>query len=53
MDLDDFEIMRVDAGGVAVSVVSPRTLFAMKKDTVRGRDRDDAERLRRAFDVGE
>lgn len=48
---DSLEIVRVDVAGGQISVVSPRTLYEMKRDTVRGRDRDDAERLRRAFDV--
>lgn len=49
---DDLEIVQIDAGGTVVRVVSPSTLFQMKHDTLRPRDRDDAERLRRAFDVG-
>lgn len=47
----DLETTVVDVGGHAVTVVTPATLFEMKRDTVRGRDRDDAERLRRAFDL--
>ena len=46
---DDLEIDRVDAGGVQIAVVSVRTLYAMKRDTVRARDRDDAARLRDRF----
>lgn len=46
---DDLEVERVDAGGVIVSVVSPATLYRMKRDTVRWRDRADAERLRVKF----
>lgn len=49
----NLEIVEVAAGPTRVHVVSPATLFRMKRDTVRGRDRDDAERLRRAFDVEE
>lgn len=49
---DDLEIQRVEAEGVEIAVVTPRTLFEMKRDTVRPRDRDDAERLRRRFDLG-
>lgn len=50
---DDLEIIDAAAGDVTVRVVSPRTLYRMKRDTVRGRDRDDAERLRLAFDLEE
>ncbi len=52
---DDLEIERVLAGDQALAVVSVRTLYAMKRDTVRPRDRDDAMRLARAFrlDVAE
>jgi hypothetical protein len=48
---DDLTIQRVVAGDLEIAVVSPRTLFEMKRDTVRPRDRDDAERLRRRFDL--
>lgn len=46
---EDLELERVRAGEVTLTVVSPATLYAMKRDTVRLRDRDDAERLARAF----
>jgi hypothetical protein len=46
---EDLELERVQAGEVTLTVVSPATLYAMKRDTVRLRDRDDAERLARAF----
>lgn len=49
----DLEIVDVEAGHTTIKVVSPRTLYLMKRDTLRGRDRDDAERLRRAFDLEE
>jgi hypothetical protein len=48
---DDLETTVVEVAGHPVTVVTPATLFEMKRDTVRGRDRDDAERLRRAFDL--
>lgn len=40
--------------GVAIRVATPRTLYAMKRDTVRPQDRVDAARLRERFgeDVG-
>lgn len=48
---EDLEIVTVNAGDTQLHVVSPATLYRMKHDTLRPRDRDDAERLRRAFDV--
>ena len=48
---EDLEIVTVTVGETQVHVVSPATLYRMKHDTLRPRDRDDAERLRRAFDV--
>ena len=53
--LDDLEVQRVPAGHVTITVVTPETLYRMKRDTVRLRDRDDAQRLARAFgfDAGE
>jgi hypothetical protein len=49
---DDLEIERVSVGPVQIAVVTPATLYRMKRDTVRPRDRDDAQRLARAFDLG-
>lgn len=46
---EDLEIVRLPLGGMTVSVVSPRTLHAMKRDTVRLRDKADAEMLRHRF----
>ncbi len=48
---DDLEAMRIDLDGLEVSVVTPRTLYTMKKDTVRPRDRLDAAALRERFDI--
>jgi len=42
-------VERVQAGEVTLTVVTPETLYRMKRDTVRLRDRDDAQRLARAF----
>lgn len=42
----------VDFDGIPVSVVTPRTLYEMKKDTVRAKDRGDAEALARRFKLG-
>lgn len=46
---DDLEIVRVPFDDVEISVVSPRTLYRMKRDTVRLRDRADAALLRERF----
>jgi hypothetical protein len=46
---DDLETERVRAGAETITVVTPETLYRMKRDTVRLRDRDDAQRLARAF----
>jgi hypothetical protein len=48
---DDLEIERVSVGAVEIAVVTPATLYRMKRDTVRPRDRDDAQRLAAAFDL--
>jgi hypothetical protein len=50
---DDLEVVEVKAAASTMKVVSPMTLYRMKRDTVRWRDRDDAERLRQAFDLEE
>jgi len=47
----DLEIERVRFGGLEVSVVSPVTLYRMKKDTVRPKDRIDAQVLRERFRI--
>lgn len=47
----DLEIERAAFSGGEVSVVSPRTLYRMKKDTVRPKDRFDAEILRERFRI--
>lgn len=39
--------------GVPVRVVTPKTLYEMKKNTVRHKDRFDAEMLREKFALGE
>ncbi len=49
----DLEIVRVPWEGLQVSVVSPRSLYRMKRDTLRLQDRADAELLRRRFDLPE
>ena len=47
----DLETERVPYQDLTVTVVTPSTLYKMKKDTVRPKDRIDAEVLRRTFDV--
>lgn len=49
----DLECERVPFDGLTVTVVSPRTLYEMKKDTVRPKDRIDAAWLRERFSLGE
>jgi hypothetical protein len=46
---DDLETERVEFDGLEVTVVTPRTLYRMKKATVRPQDWGDAERLRQRF----
>jgi len=48
-DFENLESERVDFDGLEVSVVTPRTLYRMKKATVRPQDWGDAERLRQRF----
>jgi len=46
---EDLASERVDFDGLEVSVVTPETLYRMKKSTVRPQDWGDAERLRARF----
>jgi len=46
---EDLEVIRMPFEDLTVSVVSPRTLYRMKRDTVRLKDRADAELLRERF----
>lgn len=45
----DIETETIEIGGVKARVATPRMLFRMKHDTVRLRDRADAERLQQRF----
>lgn len=45
----DVKSMRVAFGSLNVSVATPETLYRMKRDTVRLKDRADAELLRQRF----
>ena len=47
----DLEVQRLPFEELTVSVVTPRTFYHMKKDTVRGKDRLDADLLRREFNL--
>ncbi len=46
---EDLESERIDFDGLEVSVVTPATLYRMKKATIRPQDQGDAERLRQRF----
>jgi hypothetical protein len=47
----DLELERVPYEDLTVTVVSPRTLYKMKKDTARPQDRVDADLVRRRFNL--
>jgi hypothetical protein len=50
---EDVTSLRLDFGGLTVSVATPETLYRMKKNTVRPKDWGDAEALRRRFNLKE
>jgi len=50
---DDLESEVHTADGVPIRVATPRTLVRMKRDTVRPKDRMDADALRRKFGITE
>lgn len=47
----DIEIIRVAFDDLTISVVSPRTLYQMKRATVRLKDRADAQLLKERFNL--
>lgn len=47
------EVQMSEIEGVPIRVVTPQQLYRMKKDTVRYKDRIDAEALRRRFSISE
>ena len=49
----DLESEIIIVAGVPARVATPRTLYRMKKDTVRPHDRADAAELRRKFSLGD
>lgn len=50
---EDLEIVRVSFDDLTVSVVSPKTLYRMKRDTVRLKDKADAALLKERFRLEE
>jgi len=50
---DDLNVEVKDAQGIPVRLATPKTLYRMKKDTVRPIDHSDAHALRVAFKLGE
>lgn len=50
---DDLEVESVVIEGVRIRVATPRTLYRMKKDTIRPIDRADAATLREKFKLEE
>ncbi len=50
-EFDDLEGVTLDLEGTKVRVATPRTLYLMKRDTVRPRDRADALALREKFEI--
>ncbi len=50
---DDIEASIVEFEGVPIRAATPRTLYRMKRDTVRPLDRADAAALQRTFDLEE
>ncbi|MFN0249603.1 MAG: nucleotidyl transferase AbiEii/AbiGii toxin family protein [Kofleriaceae bacterium] len=50
---DALESETVDFDGVPVTIVTARQLYEMKKDTIRAKDRGDAEALARRFKLKE
>ena len=49
----DLRTERMPFGDLTITVVTPRTLYEMKRDTVRLKDRADADLLRRRFRLEE
>ncbi|MEO8216326.1 MAG: nucleotidyl transferase AbiEii/AbiGii toxin family protein [Acidobacteriota bacterium] len=49
ISFDDLQFETIELGGVTVRLATPRTLYRMKRDTVRPIDRIDAEVLKKAF----
>ncbi len=52
-DYDGLAAERLPFDGIEVTVVTPQTLFEMKKDTVRYKDRIDAAALAERYGLGD
>jgi hypothetical protein len=50
---DSLEVQELESNGVKIKIASPRTLYWMKKDTIREIDHSDAARLREKFHLKE
>jgi hypothetical protein len=50
---EDITAQRLDFDGLAIPVATPETLYRMKKDTVRPKDWDDADALKRRFKLSD
>ena len=50
---DDLEGLRIPFEDLTISVASPWTLYRMKRDTVRLKDKADAELLKQRFGLGD
>ncbi|HET7437729.1 MAG TPA: hypothetical protein VFN10_23690 [Thermoanaerobaculia bacterium] len=50
---EDLKAENAEIEGVQLRVVTARTLYEMKRDTVRSKDRIDADMLRQKFNFGE
>jgi hypothetical protein len=48
---DDLDAEVHNVNGIPIRLATPRTLIRMKRDTVRYKDKDDAEKLRAKFGV--
>lgn len=53
VSFEDLESELVELSGVPVRVATPRSLYRLKRDTVRPIDKADAEALRQVFDLGD
>lgn len=50
-EFKDLEIQEIDVDGAKVKLVTPRTLYWLKRGTVRDKDRVDAQYLKEKFDL--
>ena len=52
-EYDDLDAEIIELDGIPVRVATPRTLYSMKKSTIRPQDRIDAEAIRARFNLDE